>query len=70
MYLEYFKKYELTKGDNPPVGILLCTDKDEEHVEFATAGIDDKVFVAKYLLALPDRKELEQFIRREMDELR
>ncbi len=39
MYLEYYKKYEMAPGDNPPVGILLCTDKDQEHVEFATAGI-------------------------------
>lgn len=66
MYLEYYKKYEMAAGDNPPVGILLCTDKDQEHVEFATAGIDDKVFVAKYLVALPDKKELEQFIKKEL----
>lgn len=69
MYLEYYKKYELTPQDNPPVGILLCTDKDEEHVEFATAGMDDKVFVSKYLVALPDKKELEQFIKKEMKKL-
>lgn len=68
MYLEYYKKYEIVPGDNPPVGILLCTDKDEEHVEFATAGIDDKVFVAKYLVELPDKKELEQFIKKELKE--
>lgn len=66
MYLEYYKKYEMVPGDNPPVGILLCTDKDQEHVAFATAGIDDKVFVAKYLVALPDKKELEQFIKKEL----
>ncbi|MBC7535329.1 MAG: DUF1016 family protein [Ferruginibacter sp.] len=66
MYLEYYKKYEMVPGDNPPVGILLCTDKDQEHVEFATAGIDDKVFVAKYLVALPNKKELEKFIKREL----
>ena len=66
MYLEYYKKYEMVQGDNPPVGILLCTDKDQEHVEFATAGLDDKVFVSQYLVALPDKKELEQFIRREL----
>jgi predicted nuclease of restriction endonuclease-like (RecB) superfamily len=66
MYLEYYKKYEIVKGDNPPVGILLCTDKDEEHVEFATAGLDDKVFVSKYLIALPDKKELELFIKKEL----
>ncbi|HEV2481996.1 MAG TPA: PDDEXK nuclease domain-containing protein [Puia sp.] len=57
--------YHYLKGDNPPVGILLCSDKDQEHVEFATAGIDDKVFVSQYLVALPDKKELEQFIKKE-----
>lgn len=68
MYLEYYKKYETVEGDNPPVGILLCTDKDQEHVEFATAGLDDKVFVSQYLVALPDKKELEQFIKKELRE--
>jgi predicted nuclease of restriction endonuclease-like (RecB) superfamily len=70
MYLEYYKKYETVQGDNPPVGILLCTDKDQEHVEFATAGLDDKVFVAKYLVALPDKNELEQFIKKELKDNR
>ena len=68
MYLEYYKKYEMAEGDNPPVGILLCSDKDKEHVEFATAGIDDKVFVSKYLVGLPDKYELEQFIKKEIKE--
>jgi len=68
MYLEYYKKYEMAQGDKPPVGILLCTDKDQEHVEFATAGLDDKVFVSQYLVALPDKQELEQFIKRELQD--
>lgn len=67
MYLEYYKKYEMADGDNPPIGILLCTDKDKEHVEFATAGMDDKVFVSQYLVALPDKHELEQFIKKEFN---
>ena len=41
VYLNYWKKYELNPGDALPVGILLCTGKDQELVEFATAGIDD-----------------------------
>lgn len=57
----------MAKGDNPPVGILLCTDKDQEHVEFATAGIDDKVFVSKYLVGLPGKLELEEFIKKEIN---
>ncbi len=68
MYLEYYKKYEMAEGDNPPVGILLCTNKDKEHVEFATAGLDDKVFVSQYLVALPDKRELEQFIKKELND--
>ena len=67
MYLEYFKKYEMSEKDNPPIGILLCTEKDAEHVAFATAGLDDKIFISKYLVDLPDKKELEQFIKREIE---
>lgn len=66
MYLEYYKKYEMVEGDNSPIGILLCTDKDQEHVEFATAGLDEKVFVSQYLVALPNKKQLEQFIKSEL----
>ena len=65
-YLNYFKKYEMADGDNPPVGILLCTAKDAEHVEFATAGLDNQVFVSKYRLALPSEEELKLFIQKEL----
>lgn len=65
-YLNYFKKYEMAEGDNPPVGILLCTTKDAEHVEFATAGLDNQVFISKYRLALPTEKELKVFIQAEL----
>lgn len=65
-YLNYFKKYEMTEGDNPPVGILLCTARDAEHVEFATAGLDNQVFVSKYKLALPTEEELKRFIQKEL----
>lgn len=68
LYLEYYKKHEMNEGDNPPIGILLCTEKDAEHVAFATAGIDDKLFVSKYLVELPDKKELEQFILNKMED--
>jgi predicted nuclease of restriction endonuclease-like (RecB) superfamily len=65
-YLNYFKKYEMSEGDNPPVGILLCTARDAEHVEFATAGLDNQVFVSKYKLALPTEEELKRFIQKEL----
>lgn len=66
-YLNYFRKYEMVGGDNPPVGILLCTARDAEHVEFATAGLDNQVFISKYKLALPTEEELKVFIQKELE---
>ena len=65
-YLNYFKKYEIAEGDNPPVGILLCTARNAEHVELATAGLDNQVFISKYRLALPTEEELKVFIQTEL----
>lgn len=65
-YLNYYKKYEMIEGDNPPVGILLCTTRDSERVEFATAGLDNQVFVSKYKLVLPTEEELKLFIQKEL----
>ena len=53
----------MTEGDNPPIGILLCTQKDHPLVEFALAGIDNQLFVSKYQLELPKKEEMERFLR-------
>jgi predicted nuclease of restriction endonuclease-like (RecB) superfamily len=66
-YLNYYRKNEMSEGDNLPVGIILCADKDDDLVEFATSGMDDQMFVSKYLLKLPDKKLLESFIKRELN---
>lgn len=63
VYLNYYKKYEMQVDDNPPVGILLCTSKNEELVEFATAGLDRNLFVTKYQLQLPSKQELQNFVK-------
>jgi hypothetical protein len=55
------------EGDNPPVGILLCTRKGKKMVEYALAGLDNKIFVSTYMLALPDTKVLEDFLCKEID---
>ena len=41
--------------DNPPIGILLCTDKNHALVEYALAGMDNGLFVSKYQLELPKK---------------
>ncbi len=63
LYLNYFKKEENTIGDNEPIGIVLSAFKNEVDVEFALGGILNKLFVSKYQLYLPDKKELENKLR-------
>jgi predicted nuclease of restriction endonuclease-like (RecB) superfamily len=67
VYLNYYKRNEMSEGDNPPIGIILCGDKDDTLVEYATSGMDDHLFVSKYLVKLPEKKVLENFIKRELD---
>ena len=64
-YLNYFKDNEMSKGDNPPIGIILCTDKKTSTVKYATGSIDNQLFVSRYLLQLPTVEELERFIEQD-----
>lgn len=61
-YVSYYRENEMQPGDNPPVGILLCTRKGKRMVEYALAGMDNTLFVTTYQLCLPDRNQLEQFL--------
>ena len=67
-YVSYYKENEMQPGDNPPVGILLCTRKGKKMVEYALAGMDNQLFVSTYMLQLPDRKTLEDFLLKQLDE--
>ena len=60
----------MTEGDNPPVGILLCTDKNQVLAEYALAGMDNQLFIAKYQLELPKKEEMQRFIDEQMREAR
>jgi len=62
-YVSYYKENEMHDGDNPPVGILLCTKAGKKMVEYALAGMDNNLFVSTYLLQLPDKSVLEKFIK-------
>jgi predicted nuclease of restriction endonuclease-like (RecB) superfamily len=65
-YVSWYRKNMMTEGDNPPVGILLCTEKDHALVEYALAGIDNGLFVSKYLLELPKKEEMQRFIEEQL----
>ena len=62
LYLNYFKAEVMQPDDNPPIGILLCTDKGDTLVKYATAGLDPNIFVRKYMIELPSEEEIKKFI--------
>ena len=66
-YVSYFRENEMNVGDNPPVGILLCTRKGDKMVEYALAGMDNELFVSTYMLSLPDKKALQEFLLKEIE---
>jgi predicted nuclease of restriction endonuclease-like (RecB) superfamily len=69
-YVNWFKANMMSPGDNPPVGILLCSDKDGTEVEFATAGMDQKLFISRYLEVLPSVKQLKALLERDRAEIK
>ena len=68
-YVAYYKENEMFPGDNPPVGILLCTKKGPKMVEYALSGMDNQLFVSTYMLQLPDKEQLKAFLLRQMEEM-
>lgn len=69
MYLGYFAIEENMPDDNPPIGIILSKNKDELLVEYATYGMDSNLFVSKYELYLPNRKELKRLVDNILNEV-
>jgi predicted nuclease of restriction endonuclease-like (RecB) superfamily len=65
-YVNYYKANVMQGNDNPTVGILLVTSKNSALVEYATAGMENHLFVSKYLLELPKKELLEAFITNEL----
>lgn len=61
-YLNYYKAEVMEPDDNPPIGILLVTNKNDALVQYATAGMDEQIFVSKYKLQLPTEQQLKDLI--------
>ena len=66
-YVSHYRENEMQPDDNPPIGILLCTRKGKKMVEYALAGMDNQLFVSTYMLQLPDKKTLEEFLLKQLD---
>jgi predicted nuclease of restriction endonuclease-like (RecB) superfamily len=69
VYLNYFREHEMSEGDNPPVGLILCAQKNETLVRYATSGLSEQLFVSKYRVNLPSEAELQHLLREEQQRL-
>ena len=58
MYLNYYATEVNDEDDNPPIGIILCTDKNSIDVEYALGGLSNQIFASKYVLYMPDKQQL------------
>jgi predicted nuclease of restriction endonuclease-like (RecB) superfamily len=68
-YVTWYRAHEMAPGDNSPIGILLCTQKNHALVEYALAGMDNRLFVSKYRLALPAEREIRRFLETQIHAL-
>ena len=62
LYLNYYKHEVMLEDDNPPIGLLLCTDYGETTVRYATEGLSQNLFVSKYKLQLPTEEEIRDYL--------
>jgi len=69
VYLNYYKEEEMTPGDNLPIGLILCAQKNDTLVRYATSGLSEQLFVSKYQVNLPTVAELQHVIQAEQQRL-
>lgn len=65
LYLRWLEKYEMQLDENPPLGLILCADRSEEHIELLQLD-KSGIRVAAYLTELPPRKMLKQKLHEAM----
>ena len=66
LYLAYYRHNIMQPDDNPPVGILMCTEAGKELVQYTTEGIDANLFIQKYKLNLPSEEKLTAWLKEEV----
>ena len=65
LYTGYFEAEEMREGENPPVGLILCADKNEAVVRYTLGQRAEQIFAARYQLYLPTEEELRRELERE-----
>ena len=69
LYLNYARQHWMLEGENPPVGLVLCAEKDSAVARYALEGLPNKVLAAEYRTTLPDEKVLEHELQRSRKQL-
>ncbi len=62
-YINYYKTEVNDEYDNPPIGIILCAEKDEIAAEYILSGFENNVFASKFITVLPDKQQLEEQVK-------
>jgi predicted nuclease of restriction endonuclease-like (RecB) superfamily len=69
LYLNYSKEHWANEGENPPVGVILCAQKDEAVAHYALEGLANKVLAREYRTVLPSEQALAKEIEKAREEL-
>ncbi len=69
MYVNYYKRMITAPDENPPIGIILCAEKNNAVVQFTLPDESKQIFVSKYKLYLPTEEELVQELEKEQKAL-
>lgn len=64
-YVRMFEAHERVPGDNPPIGLILCSSKNEAVAKYSVLAESKQLFSARYVTYLPTEKELERELERE-----
>lgn len=67
MYVRMYDERVRSEGDNPTIGILLCSDTDNDIARYSVLHDNDRLFASKYMLYMPSEKELREEIERQKD---
>lgn len=66
-YVRYFEDNMKLPGDNPTIGIVLCSEKNDTMVKYSVLAENDRLFASKYMLYLPTEDELKKELERERE---
>jgi len=64
LYLNYAREHWMNEGENPPVGLVLCTERDDAVAHYSLGGLNNQVMAREYRIALPKEKKLEAAIEK------